>query len=42
MDADTLRSELAEAMARTKTLQFDYREVSIPQLINLDALARDA
>jgi hypothetical protein len=42
LDANSLRADVATALAGTKPLQMDYREVSVSRLMNLDALARDA
>lgn len=42
LDADALRTNLADAIANTRGLRFDYHEVSIQRLLNLEALATSA
>jgi len=39
LDANTLRTNLAAAAAQGRPLRFDYQEVSLQRLLNLEALA---
>jgi hypothetical protein len=42
LGVDALRAQITDALTGTKPLQMDYREISVPKLMNLEALARDA
>jgi hypothetical protein len=42
MEADTLRANLTATLAQVRGLRFDYQEVSVPKLLNLEALATTA